>query len=154
GPITDYTWDFGDGSTFDGSNTFDGGTSPTTTHTYARGGPYTVTLTVTNKFGQTATATQTVTADIAPTASLNPSATVTTPGSPVSFDASGSSPGADGTIADYEWDFGDGPPAEHTATPNDNHTYADPGHYTATLTVTDDLGTPDTTTESITVDAP
>jgi PKD repeat protein len=57
-------------------------------------------------------------------------------GSTCSFDA-GASTDSDGTIADYSWVFGDGTGASGaTAT----HTYAEPGSYTATLTVTDDQG--------------
>ena len=36
---------------------------------------------------------------------------------------------------DYDWDFGDGTPNSNEADPS--HTYATPGNYTATLTVTD-----------------
>jgi PKD repeat protein len=54
----------------------------------------------------------------------------------VSFDSAGSVD-ADGTIATYAWDFGDGSPVEHGATAS--HSYG-PGTFTATLTVTDDDG--------------
>ncbi len=46
-----YLWDFGDGAT---------STEPDPSHTYAAGGPYTVTLTVTSADAQTASATQDV----------------------------------------------------------------------------------------------
>ena len=45
GSITDYSWDFGDGTSTDA------GSSPATTHAYASGGSYTVTLTVTDSTG-------------------------------------------------------------------------------------------------------
>lgn len=54
------------------------------------------------------------------------------------LDASASSD-ADGSVASYAWDFGDG----HTATtsqPTTVHAYAQPGDYTVTLTVLDDEG--------------
>jgi PKD repeat protein len=52
------------------------------------------------------------------------------------FDGSGSRD-SDGTIATYEWVFGDGTTASGVAA---QHSYAQPGTYTVTLTVTDDRG--------------
>lgn len=46
---------------------------------------------------------------------------------------------ADGSIARYDWDFGDGQTAT-TSTPEVSHTYARPGNWTVTVTVTDDEG--------------
>ena len=76
-----------------------------------------------------------------------------TPSSPVeggsvSFDGSGSSdlnPG--GAIADYSWSFGDGGSGSGASV---SHTYATPGAYTVTLTVTDNYGR--TSSSSQTVD--
>jgi PKD repeat protein len=65
----------------------------------------------------------------------------------VSFDATGSSD-ADGTVAGYAWDFGDGQTGSG-ATPN--HAYAAPGTYAVRLTVTDDDGATAATTRSVTV---
>jgi YVTN family beta-propeller protein len=59
-------------------------------------------------------------------------------GDPVSFDA-GASYDNDGTVARYEWDFGDGGPPV-IAVPDPQHTYAFGGTYTVTLTETDDEG--------------
>jgi 6-phosphogluconolactonase (cycloisomerase 2 family) len=59
----------------------------------------------------------------------------------VTFDASTSSD-ADGRVARYDWDFGDGQQATDIgSTPT--HTYATPGAYQATVTVTDDEGCSD-----------
>jgi PKD repeat protein len=66
---------------------------------------------------------------------------------PVSFNGSGSYD-PDGTIASYAWAFGDGASAGGATA---QHTYASPGSYTATLTVTDNLGAPATATVSVTV---
>jgi PKD repeat protein len=55
GAIQDYSWNFGDGSTADTVSV------PTTSHTYAQAGTYTVTLTVTDDRGATNTATGQVT---------------------------------------------------------------------------------------------
>lgn len=71
-------------------------------------------------------------------------------GCPVEFDGSGSSD-PDGTIVDYQWDFGDGGTASgETAA----HTYAAPGVYTVTLTVTDDSGASDTASTAATIMTP
>ena len=152
GTITDYQWNFGDGTPVD-----DAGTSTGVQRAYAARGTYTVTLTVTNNFGQTSTTTHTVTIDDPPTAAFASSpATVAAPDATVSFNASASAPGASGgTITDYSWNFGDGTPADDTSgTAAATHAYTTPGNYTVTLTATDDLGVSATATEQLTVDAP
>jgi hypothetical protein len=61
---------------------------------------------------------------------------------PVTFDASASSDpeaGSGGGIAGYHFDFGDGTGAD-SPTPAATHTYARPGAYGATVTVTDAQG--------------
>jgi DNA-binding beta-propeller fold protein YncE len=59
-------------------------------------------------------------------------------GSESGFDASGSSD-PDGTIARYDWDFGDGSSAPDGG-PRPRHVYASPGTYTVTLRVRDQAG--------------
>ncbi len=151
GTITDYSWNFGDGTPVD-----DAGTSTSIQRAYASRGTYTVTLTVTNNYGQTNTSTHTLIVDDPPTAAFTPSATVAAPGATVNFNASASTPGASGgTINDYSWNFGDGTPVDDTSgTAAASHAYATPGTYTVTLTTTDDLGATDTATQQITVDMP
>ncbi len=56
----------------------------------------------------------------------------------VTFDASASSD-ADGRVARYDWDFGDGQRATD-AGPTPTHSYATPGAYQVSVTVTDDEG--------------
>ena len=57
----------------------------------------------------------------------------------------------DGTIASYSWNFGDG--GASTAS-NPSHTYTSAGNYTATLTVTDNLGGTGSAVVAITVTQP
>jgi PKD repeat protein len=59
---------------------------------------------------------------------------------------------ADGRVASYSWDFGDGSPAATGAAPS--HAYAAGGTYVVTLTVTDDHGAVGTSTATVTVTAP
>ncbi len=63
------------------------------------------------------------------------------------FDGSGSSD-PDGTIASWEWDFGDGGTASGKTL---FHSYVEDGVYTVTLTVTDDAGATDTATTTATI---
>ena len=64
-------------------------------------------------------------------------------GTPIVFDASGAAD-PDGTIARYDWDFGDGT-ALLDGGPNPQHTYTGPGAYTVVLVVTDNEGASTTT---------
>jgi PKD repeat protein len=125
GTIVSYAWDFGDGTT---------GTGVTVDHTYAVGGNYTVTLTVTDDDGHTGVSSEAFDFGEAPppTASFTYTAQFRT----ATFDASASSD-ADGTIAAYDWDFGDGTTGTGV---NPQHTYAAGGTYNVVLTVTDNTG--------------
>lgn len=66
----------------------------------------------------------------------------------ITFDAS-SSYDPDGSIVSYEWDFGDGNKTEGKVV---THAYSQAGSYIVTLTVTDDNGATNTTSEVVTVE--
>jgi PKD repeat protein len=141
GSVASYAWDFGDGTT---------STDAHPSHHYAHAATYHYTLVVTddqgvtsNPFGATASP-----VDLAPVASATASCTKLT----CSFDASASSD-ADGSVASYAWDFGDGSTGTGA---QPTHKYGAGGTDTYTLTVTDDQGmTSDVARGTVTpVDAP
>jgi PKD repeat protein len=133
-PIESYEWEWGDGTITTGS-------SPTAEHSYVSTEgenvkTFTITLTVTDKNGnQKSTAHTVKVEDRPPTATFTPPAGATA-GAGAQFDGSSSSD-PDGTIAAYEWSFGDGTAATG---PSPAHAYVSPGEYTVKLTVTDDAG--------------
>jgi PKD repeat protein len=137
GTVASYAWSFGDGAS---------GTGARTTHAYTAPGSYTAQLTVTDDSGATGVQTSTVTVQATnrpPTAafSSNPS------GLTAAFDASASAD-ADGSIASYAWDFGDGTTGSGATT---SHAYGADGSYHVVLTVTDDRGATATASKDVAV---
>jgi len=128
GTIVTYFWDFGDGTN---------ATNVIVDHSYADDGVYTVTLTVTDDDGGTASksATKTV-SNRPPIALFTENATIVLTDEIIHFDAS-SSNDPDGSIISCFWDFGDGTDATGVTV---NHAYKDDGVYNVTLIVTDDDG--------------
>jgi PKD repeat protein len=132
GSIASYAWIFGDGTSATGASV---------AKQYTAAGTYTVQLTVTDNVGATHTASTTITvslpSNVPPmariTVSPGPSGTTAT-----TFALSGaSSTDSDGTIASYQWQFGDGTTGTGVSV---NKQYAAEGTYTAQLTVTDNAG--------------
>ncbi len=136
GSISSYAWTFGDDGT---------ATGKTASHTYAQAGTYTITLTVTDNDGATNSTSKQVTVAPAPNkppvAAFTPSCTALT----CSVDGSASSD-PDGTIGSYAWTFGDGATASG---PTASHTYAAAGDFTITLTVTDNDGATNSTSQTV-----
>lgn len=135
GTIVSRSWNYGDGSP--------AGTTPS--YTYATGGTYTVSLTVTDDAGGTNSVSHEVTVS-PPNAA--PSASFTSSCAGLTCTFTDGSTDSDGTIASRSWSFGDG--STSTAV-NPAHTYAAAGSYTASLAVVDDDGATNSTSRSVTV---
>ncbi|MBI5391840.1 PKD domain-containing protein [Candidatus Woesearchaeota archaeon] len=145
-PVT-YAWDFGDGST---------STEEDPTHMYSAEGTYAVTLTVTDTDGDTdscsTTATITVPANSAPRVDCSTIPTTGTTDEAVALQVSATD--SDGTVTEYDWDFGDGNIGS-TPTDSTSHTYTTAGDYLTTVVVTDDAGATGSCSQNIIItDAP
>jgi PKD repeat protein len=142
--ITDYAWDFGDGSF---------GSGPVLTHSYATVGGYTVTLQVTDDAGRkSATFQQLITVGTGnpqPDFTFNPSAPRS--GQQVTFDASATQAAPGRTIASYSWSFGDGGSGTGQTVIHTFTTGLTPTTYNVLLTVTDSAGKTSSITKPITV---
>jgi len=77
-----------------------------------------------------------------------PTASFTYTTSDLTVDFTDQSTDSDGTISGWSWDFGDGATSTEQ---NPSHTYAADGTYTVSLTVTDDDGATDSTSQDVAV---
>ncbi len=134
GAITAWLWDFGDGATSPEQNP---------QHTYAQGGTYTVTLTITGGNAQTAQTSQQVTVEQALSADFTAQA--------LDAGAVQFTDQSIGAITAWLWDFGDGATSPEQSP---QHTYAQTNTYSVRLVVTDANGRSAETTQSIAVDVP
>ncbi len=139
--IVSWSWEFGDGS---------GSTQQNPSHAYTTAGSYTVELTVTDGDGLSDTTTDTVTVTD-PVGNNPPTASFASSCVDLGCDFTDTSTDGDGSVVTRSWDFGDG----NTSTAqNPSHSYATAGDYTVTLTVTDDDGATDATSNLVTVTDP
>lgn len=141
GTIVSLQWDFGDGTASSDANP---------SHVYTSAGTYSVVLTVTDNHGASSSATTSAT--VSGDGNQPPIANANGPYSAsqnvqIAFSSAGSSD-ADGTIANYQWSFGDGSSSNLA---NPSYSYSQAGSYTATLTVTDNDGASSSATASVTV---
>jgi PKD repeat protein len=126
GTLQRFIWDFGNNKSAEGV---------TTSHLYASPGTYRVSLRVEDNSDSPcnfSTDELSVWINAAPQAEAGANV-VSSAGKEIRFDGSGSSD-ADGEIASYAWDFGDGEEASGKIV---NHIYKKPGKYIATLTIKD-----------------
>lgn len=138
-PITSWQWDFGDGG---------GSTEQNPVHTYTAAGSYSVSLSISTEAGSSiesksnyinVMAPPMADFDASPASGLAPLTVVFADAS-----SAGSAP-----ISAWWWDFGDGATATEQ---NPTHTYAEPGTYSVSLTVSNEIGSStETKTEYITV---
>jgi PKD repeat protein len=138
-------WNFGDGP--DDPKTF----NPVTTHTYATGGPYNVTLTVHTSDSCVESTTIPIQIKFSPVANFYTSTTFCQ-GQTVQFNNS-SAPNGGSPITGYLWNFGDlaSGTLNTSAAPNPTHTFATPGPYIVTLTVSNVDNCTNTYTKTITI---
>ena len=141
GHIASHFWSFGDGA---------GTAGATANHRYTANGTFTVTLFVTDDAGATREQQQSVV--VSGVTNAPPVAVFTTGCAGLTCTVSGlPSTDPDGHITQYTWDFGDGTMADGALV---GHTYAAPGTYTVTLSITDNLGARGTRTQAVTAVRP
>ncbi len=125
GTITSWFWNFGDGSSSYIRHP---------SHSYSTAGNYDVSLIITNSIGQRDTLQQN---SYVKAVRANFSASPLNGTNPLLVDLQDESTPDSGPISSWFWDFGDG--LTSTAV-NPNHSYANPGVYNVSLTITDTLG--------------
>ena len=126
GELVSWAWDYGDGTS---------GTGQVSSHTYAQGGVFTVTLVVTDDDGATGRDTALLTVNLPPVAEIGGPELVVV-GAEARYSGSPSSD-PDGEVVAWAWDFGDGEVGEGESV---GHVFSAAGTYAVALTVTDDMG--------------
>ncbi|HEY7635783.1 MAG TPA: PKD domain-containing protein [Gemmatimonadales bacterium] len=141
GHVETYSWTFGDGANASTQNS---------THTYAAGGDFSVTLRVTDDSGSATSFAKTIT--VSPHVNGAPTANFSVICSSLDCTFADLSSDSDGNIVAWDWDFGDG--SAHSSSQNPGvHSYVASGlaTYSAKLIVTDNDGLTSTKTTEFTV---
>lgn len=146
GDVVTYAWNWGDGTAISA------GAAPAA-HGYAGSGSYTITLTTTDGWGKVASTTRTVSLS-EPASNTAPSVTFTASCASFTLCQTNSAGTADaqGDALRYSWNWGDLSAVSLTASPA--HTYAGPGTYTISLTVSDVWGKATTLSREVTIIEP
>ncbi len=147
GGIYSHDWDFGDGTTAQGT---------WIVKSFGASGTYHVTLSVTDEQKTANVTSVDVTVkdpsdNLPPVATIFQNRTVQFTGYNVSFGGSDSSDPEGGGIQAYAWELGDGSTATGSWV---SHTYATPGVYSVNLTVRDELGATGSAAAQLTVKDP
>ncbi len=152
GHIVNYTWTFGDGTPATMT------TLPYVWHTYAAaysGSVVPVDLVVLNNYSVSNTSTKNIlisTAAVIPIANFTYVYTFTNKS--VTTDASRSYSPAGYKLVSYAWSWGDGSPLQAGPSPKAFHAFAATGTFTILLTITDSIGTTNTTSHVVVVAVP
>src|SRR5207253_3087412 len=128
GTIATWRWHFGDGSA--------AGPTRNPSHTYSAAGAYTVALTVKDNQNASSSPVSHTVPVTAPNQPPSAAFTSSCNGLACSFSDQSSDP--DGSVASWQWTFGDG--TTGSTAQNPSHTYSAGGSYTVSLTVKNKLG--------------
>lgn len=131
----EYSWEWGDGMTDDGTLTEDQGDTITGSHSYSEGGDYTIQITAMNDDGENQDTGETSVVVVAPPeiVTIDASSTNVETGEEVDFSANvqGTQP------IQYQWEFGDGSTAQGQDV---SHTFQSEGTYSVSLQTSNRAG--------------
>ena len=138
GSLAGYKWSFGDGASSQRQNP---------SHQYSSANIFTVGLSVTSDQGCEDSITQQVKVNLYPSASFSINDRVQCQRNN-SFQFTDQSTISAGSLASYEWSFGDGTSSQRQ---NPNHQYSNADSFTVSLIATSDQGCEDTASQPVTV---
>ena len=141
GNISSYQWDFGDGQSGDGK---------TAVHSYSRGGPMRVNLTVIDDFGLKGFNSTNIHVNQPPVAGFTFEPEHPMVNEQIRFDA-GTSYDLDGRLLNYSWEFGNEGMQWGSSKANAFFSFTESGTFNVKLTVIDDNGAQSTTNAPVIV---